>query len=81
MHLPCFPKLWRMVSHTPFLFLEAQTSLCRNPALLSKHQKAPSSLDVSLGHRAGEQRRRLLLRRAWDGRHAVERPVAGPCEP
>lgn len=47
MRLPRFPKLWCMVSHTPFLFLEARILLCRNPALLSKHQKAPSSLDVS----------------------------------
>ena len=81
MHLPRFPKLWCMVSHTPFLFLEARALLCRNSALLSKHQKAPSSLDVSLGHRAGKQRRRLLLRWARDRRHTVERLVAGPCEP
>lgn len=24
-HLPCFLKLWCVVSYTPFLFLEAQT--------------------------------------------------------
>lgn len=28
-HLSRLPKLWRVVSYTPFLFLEARTLLCR----------------------------------------------------